>query len=85
MVTLCDDLRSGELALSVSADDLSYMAMGQGRKVYLDPNEFFALTYATFNLWEMVTDVLLRPLGENYKVRRRPTLTVIVCDPVRPR
>lgn len=57
VVRLRDDLRSGDLALSIFAADLYDVAMGKGRAVYLDPKEFFALTYPTYNLREMVKAV----------------------------
>ena len=75
VVKLRDDLRSGELALSIFAADLYDVAMGRGRSVYKDPAEFFALTYPTFNLREMVKDVLLRLSGKNDKAVRQLELT----------
>ena len=75
VVRLRDDLRSGDLALSIFAADLYDVAMGQGRPVYLDPKEFFALTYPTYNLREMVKDVLLRLAGKNDKAVRQLELT----------
>lgn len=75
VVTLRDDLRSGDLALSIFAADLYDVAMGRGRSVYRDPGEFFALTYPTFNLREMVKDVLLRLAGKNDKAVRQLELT----------
>lgn len=75
VVKLRDDLRSGDLALSIFAADLYDVAMGTGRSVYLDPEEFFALTYPTFNLREMVKDVLLRLAGKNDKAVRQLELT----------
>ncbi len=75
VVTLRDDLRSGDLALSIFAADLYDVAMGKGRAVYLDPKEFFALTYPTFNLRELVKDVLLRLAKKNDKAVRQLELT----------
>ncbi|MFQ6030741.1 MAG: DUF499 domain-containing protein, partial [Dehalococcoidia bacterium] len=75
VATLRDDLRSGDLALSIFAADLYDVAMGRGRNVYLDPEEFYALTYPTFNLREMVRDVLLRLDGKNDKAVRQLELT----------
>ncbi len=75
VVRLRDDLRSGGLALSIFAADLYDVAMGKGRSVYLDPGEFFALTYPTLNLREMVKDVLLRLGGKNDKAVRQLELT----------
>ncbi|HXF50752.1 MAG TPA: DUF499 domain-containing protein [Dehalococcoidia bacterium] len=75
MVTLRDDLRSGELPLSMFAADLYDVVMGRARKVYQDPREFFVLTYPTFNLRELVKDVLLRLAGKNDKAVRQLELT----------
>ena len=65
----------GRLALSIVTADLYDVAMGQSRKVYLDPTKFFALTYPTFDLREIVKDVLVRPRGENDKAVRQLELT----------
>ena len=75
VVKLRDDLRSGDLALSIFAADLYDVAIGKGRSVYLDPKEFFSLTYPTFNLREMAKDVLLRLAGKNDKAVRQLELT----------
>ncbi|HEX9595576.1 MAG TPA: hypothetical protein VF982_01745, partial [Anaerolineales bacterium] len=64
VVSLRDDLRTGELSLSVFAADLYDVQMGKGRRpIYEDPAQFFALTYPTYNLREMVKDVVLRLAG----------------------
>ena len=53
MVELRDDLKTGELSLSIFAADLYDVVMQGGhRPAYEDPVEFFALTYPTYNLWE---------------------------------
>jgi hypothetical protein len=75
VVALRDDLRSGELSLSMFAADLYDVAVGRGPSVYRDPQEFFALTYPTFNLREMVKEVLLRLAGQNDKAVRQLELT----------
>src|SRR5581483_1509276 len=75
VVTLRDDLRSGELTLSMFAADLYDVVMGTARPIYQDPAEFFALTYPTFNLRQMVSDVLLRLAGKNDKAVRQLELT----------
>jgi hypothetical protein len=75
VVTLRDDLRSGQLTLSTFAADLYDVAMGRGRSVYRDPKEFFALTYPTFNLRELVKDVLIRLSAKNDKAVRQLELT----------
>jgi hypothetical protein len=74
-VALRDDLRSGDLALSIFAADLYDVAMGQGRSLYFDPKEFFALTYPTFNLRELAKDVMLRLARKNDKAVRQLELT----------
>ncbi len=95
VVELRDDLRSGELSLAIFAADLYDVVMQRGhRPVYEDPSEFFALTYPTFNLRELVKDVCLRLAGKSDKAYRKlsvnygggKTHTLIalrhlVCDP----
>jgi len=75
VVKLREDVRSGELSLSVFAADLYEVKMGTGRKVYVDPNEFFALTYPTTNLRDLAKDVVLRLAGKNSKAIRQLELT----------
>ncbi|MBP7559877.1 MAG: ATP-binding protein [Armatimonadetes bacterium] len=60
---LREDLRTGELALADFAADLYDVKMGQGKALYREPREFFALTYPTYNLRELVKDVLQRLAG----------------------
>ena len=50
VVTLRDDLKSGELSLAMFAADLHAVVMDRARPVYQRPENFFALTYPTFNL-----------------------------------
>lgn len=45
VVTPREDVRTGELSLTIFAADLYDAVMGQARPVYQDPREFFALTY----------------------------------------
>lgn len=75
VVTLRDDLRSGELSMAVFAADLYEVVMGTGRKVYTDPREFFALTYPTTNLRDLAKDVVLRLAGKSTKAIRQLELT----------
>jgi hypothetical protein len=75
VVRLREDVRSGELSLATFAADLHDVAMGTARPVYQDPREFFALTYPTFNLRELVKDVVLRLAGRNDKAVRQLELT----------
>src|SRR6266487_949519 len=75
VVRLRDDLKTGELSLSLFAADLYDVAMGTARPVYQDPSHFFALTYPTFNLRELAKDVVLRLAGKNDKAIRQLELT----------
>ncbi len=72
VVRLRDDLRTGELSLAVFAADLYDVVMQKGqRPVYEHPAEFFALTYPTYNLRELVKEVALRLAGRSDKAYRR--------------
>ncbi len=72
VVQLRDDLKTGELSLAVFAADLYDVVMQKGRRpVYEDPAEFFALTYPTYNLRELVKDVVLRLAGKTDKAYRK--------------
>ena len=53
VVKLREDVRSGELSLSIFAADLSDVVMGKARPVYQNPREFFALTYPTVALRDL--------------------------------
>ena len=76
VVTLRDDLKSGELPLSMFAADLYDVLMQRGkRSVYEDPEQFFALTFPTYNLRQLVRDVALRVAGKNDKAVRQLELT----------
>jgi predicted AAA+ superfamily ATPase len=75
VVHLRDDLRSGELSLAIFAADLYDVVMGKAKPVYQKPEEFFALTYPTFNLRELVKDILLRLAAKNEKAVRQLELT----------
>ena len=69
---LRDDLKTGELSLAVFAADLYDVVMQKGqRPVYERPSEFFALTYPTYNLRELVKDVCLRLAGKTDKAYRK--------------
>ena len=64
VVRMKDELRTGELALAEFAADLHEVALAQGRRpVYEDPAKFFALTYPTPALRELVRDVAARLSG----------------------
>ena len=72
VVELRADLKTGELSLAVFAADLYDVVMQKGqRPVYEDPAEFFALTYPTYNLRELVKDVCLRLAGRTDKAYRK--------------
>ena len=76
VVTLRDDVKSGELSLNVFAADLYDVAMATGKRpVYERPEEFFALTYPTYNLRELAKDVVHRLAGKNDKAVRQLELT----------
>ena len=76
VVTLRDDVRTGELSLADFAADLHDVVMQKGaRPVYEDPGRFFALTYPTFPLRELARDVALRLAGRNTKAIRQLELT----------
>ena len=71
VVELRDDLKTGELTLSMFAADLHDVVMQEGhRRAYEDPAEFFALTFPTYNLRELVKDVCLRLAGRSDKAYR---------------
>ena len=76
IVHLKDELRTGELALAEFAADLHEVALAQGRRpVYEDPAKFFALTYPTHALRELVRDVAARLSGRSDKAVRQLELT----------
>jgi hypothetical protein len=76
VVKLRDDLRSGELPLHMFAADLYDVMMQWGKRpAYEKPEEFFALTFPTYNLRQLVRDVVLRLAGKNYKAVRQLELT----------
>ncbi|HOV72728.1 MAG TPA: DUF499 domain-containing protein [Candidatus Hydrogenedentes bacterium] len=76
VVTLRDDLKSGELPLHMFAADLYEVLMQSGKRpVYEDPEQFFALTFPTYNLRQLVRDVALRVAGKNDKAVRQLELT----------
>ena len=58
--------------MAVFAADLHDVVMQRGlRPVYEDPAEFFALTYPTYNLRELVKDVCVRLAGKSDKAYRK--------------
>ncbi|MEJ5375057.1 MAG: DUF499 domain-containing protein [bacterium] len=76
VVNLREDLRSGELPLHMFAADLYEVLMQRGKRpIYEKPEEFFALTFPTYNLRQLVRDVVLRLAGKNDKAVRQLELT----------
>ena len=76
IVRLKDELRTGELSLAQFAADLHEVTLAQGRRpVYEDPEKFFALTYPTHALRELVKDVAARLAGQSDKAVRQLELT----------
>ena len=76
VVKLRDDLRSGELPLHMFAADLYEVVMQRGKRpVYEKPDNFFSLTFPTYNLRQLVRDVILRLAGKNDKAVRQLELT----------
>ena len=76
VVRLKEELRTGELALAEFAADLHEVALAEGRRpVYEDPAKFFALTYPTHALRELVKDVSARLAGRSDKAVRQLELT----------
>jgi hypothetical protein len=58
------------------AADLYEVLMQSGKRpVYEDPEQFFALTFPTYNLRQLVRDVMLRVAGRNDKAVRQLELT----------
>lgn len=76
VVKLRDDLRSGELPMHMFAADLYEVLMQRGKRpLYEKPEHFFALTFPTYNLRQLVRDVALRLAGKNDKAVRQLALT----------
>jgi hypothetical protein len=76
VVSLRDDLRTGDLSLNQFAADLYEVLMQRGaRPIYEKPAEFFALTYPTYNLRQLAREVVLRLAGQNDKAVRQLALT----------
>ncbi len=76
VVKLREDLRSGQLPLHMFAADLYEVMMQRGKRpIYEKPEQFFALTFPTYNLRQLVRDVVLRLAGKNDKAVRQLELT----------
>ena len=76
IVRLKPELRSGELSLAEFAADLHEVVTQAGRRpIYEDPAKFFALTYPTHALRELVKDVAARLAGQSSKAVRQLEMT----------
>ncbi len=75
VVELLDELKTGELSLSLFAADLYDVIMGRAKPLYQDEEKFFGRTSPTFNLRELVKDIVLRLAGKNDKAVRQLELT----------
>src|SRR2546430_17168206 len=75
VVTLRDDLKE-DLSLSSFAADLYEVLMRRGKMpVYEKPENFFALTFPTHNLRQLVRDAALRLANKNDKAGPQLELT----------
>jgi hypothetical protein len=76
VVPLREDLKTGALPLQMFAADLYEVMMRRGKQpVYEQPENFFALTFPTHNLRNLVRDVALRLANRNDKAVRQLELT----------
>ena len=76
VVRLKEELRSGELSLSEFAADLHEVVTEAGeRPIYENPAKFFALTYPTHAMRELVKDVAARLAGKSPKAIRQLEMT----------
>lgn len=72
VVALRDERRTGELTLQMFAADLYEVLMQRGKQpIYEDPAKFFALTFPTYNLRQLVRDVMRRVAGKNDKLEMK--------------
>ena len=73
---LRDELKTGELSMSMFAADLDEVILKKGKRpIYEDPKKFFALTYPTYNLRKLARDVVRRLAGKSDKAVRQLDLT----------
>ena len=76
VVALRNDLKTGELSLQMFAADLYEVLMQRGKQpIYELPENFFALTFPTHNLRNLVRDVAARLANRNDKAVRQLELT----------
>ncbi|AUB82572.1 hypothetical protein THSYN_17560 [Candidatus Thiodictyon syntrophicum] len=75
MMALRAEILSAELSQKQFAADLHDVMLGDNPGIYHDPQEFFALTYPTARLRDLVRDVLWRLAGKSEKAVRQLYLT----------
>jgi hypothetical protein len=76
VVQVRDDLKQGgDLPLAMFAADLYAVKIGDARPLYQEAEQFFAFTYPTLPLRELVGDVMRRLAGKNDKAVRQLALT----------
>jgi len=75
VVTLREDVKSGELTLAMFAADLYDVKMGTAKPVYCDPKEFFTLTFPASGIRALARDVAYRLAGKSDKAVRQLSLT----------
>ena len=76
VLALKPELRTGELSLSQFAADLHEVVSRAGRRpLYENPEKFFALTYPTFALRDLVRDVAARLAGRSDRAVRQLEMT----------
>jgi hypothetical protein len=75
VMTLRAEITSAELSQKQFAADLHDVMLGDNPGIYHDPQEFFALTYPTARLRDLVRDVLWRLAGKSEKAVRQLYLT----------
>jgi hypothetical protein len=75
VVSVREDVKTGELTLAQFAADLYDVQMQKARPIYQDPREFFALTYPTLSLRELAKGVILRLAAKSEKAVRSLKLT----------
>src|SRR5438105_13941148 len=76
VVQLRDELKTGELSMSMFAADLDEVILKKGKRpIYEDPAKFFALTYPTYNLRNLARDVVRRLAGKSDKAVSQLNLT----------
>ncbi|MCI0541153.1 MAG: hypothetical protein L0Z50_38615, partial [Verrucomicrobiales bacterium] len=76
VVQLRDELKTGELSMSMFAADLDEVILKKGKRpIYEKPELFFSLTYPTYNLRNLARDVIRRLAGKTDKAVRQLNLT----------